>query len=90
MEIPDGQVQQASSCYIREQQNTEADHLEIAVAKDAPATPISSPKIKIGSRIQFRMPPKPIPIMDSVALPSDRRHWFITKLVAIKGAANST
>ena len=47
---------------------------EIAVASDAPATPISSPKIKIGSRMQLRIPPKPMPIIESVALPSERRH----------------
>ena len=63
---------------------------EIAVAAEAPATPISRTKIKMGSRITFSIPPKPIPTMDRVALPSLRRHWFITKLLAIKGAARST
>ena len=64
--------------------------LEMAVAMEAPATPRSSVKMKMGSSTQLRMLPKPIPIMDSTALPSARRHWFITKLVAIKGATNST
>ena len=66
--------------------------MEIAVARDAPATPMFRPQgmMKMGSRITFRIPPKPMPIMDNVALPSLRRHWFITKLAAIKGAAKST
>ena len=64
--------------------------LEMAVARDAPATPISKPKMKLGSSTQLRMPPKPMPIMDRVALPSLRRHWFMTKLQAMKGAAIST
>ena len=65
-------------------------NLDIAVASDAPATPISSPKMNIGSSMQLSTPPKPIPIIESVALPSERRHWFITKLLAIKGAASRT
>ena len=31
-----------------------------------------------------------MPTMDSMALPSARRHWFITKLAAIKGATSTT
>ena len=62
--------------------------LEMAVAMEAPATPRFSPMMKMGSSTQFRMPPKPMPIMESMALPSARRHWFITKLAAIKGAAS--
>ena len=64
--------------------------LEMAVAREAPATPMFSPKIKIGSRTQFKIPPKPMPTMLNVALPSLRRHWFITKLVAMNGAAYRT
>lgn len=64
--------------------------LEMAVAREAPATPMFRSKIKMGSRKQLRIPPKPMPIMDSMALPSARRHWFITKLAAIKGATSST
>ena len=64
--------------------------LEMAVAMDAPATPKSRTKINRGSKKQLRMPPKPMPTMDSMALPSARRHWFITKLAAIKGATSTT
>ena len=64
--------------------------LEIAVAIDAPATPRFRLKMKMGSRKQLSMLPKPIPIMDRVALPSARRHWFMTKLDVISGATNST
>ena len=46
--------------------------------------------MKRGSNRQLRMPPKPMPIMDSMALPSARRHWFITKLAAMKGATSTT
>ena len=38
---------------VREDQNTEAYQLEIAVAIEAPATPKSSPTIKMGSSTQF-------------------------------------
>ena len=64
--------------------------LEMAVAMEAPATPRSMPKMKMGSRKQFRIPPKPIPSMERMGLPSARRHWFITKVVAMKGATIST
>ena len=64
--------------------------LEMAVARDAPFTPMFSSKMKMGSRKQLRMPPKPMPTMDSSALPSARRHWFITKFAAMKGATSST
>ena len=62
----------------------------MAVAMEAPATPRSRTKIKMGSSRQLSTPPKPMPIMDSMALPSARRHWFITKLAAMKGATSST
>ena len=64
--------------------------LHSAVAREAPATPMFRPVIKIGSRMQFKMPPTLMPIMERKALPSERRHWFITKLADIKGAANNT
>ena len=64
--------------------------LEMAVARDAPATPISSRKMKMGSSTQLRTPPKPMPNMENRALPSARRHWFITKLQAMKGATSNT
>ena len=64
--------------------------LEMAVASEAPATPISRLKIKIGSKKQFKMPPNPMPNMERMGLPSARRHWFMTKVVAIKGATIST
>ncbi len=44
----------------------------------------------MGSSRQLSTPPKPMPIMDSMALPSARRHWFITKLAAMKGATSTT
>ena len=56
---------------------------EIAVAIAAPEMPIPSVKMKIGSRITFNTPPIPMPSMENTGLPSERRHWFKTKLAAI-------
>ena len=46
---------------------------EIAVAADAPATPQSRIKMKIGSRTTFMTAPDTMPIMEKTALPSARR-----------------
>ena len=44
-------------------------HWLTAVAKEAPLTPMSSTKMKIGSNTMFRMAPEAIPIMPKRALP---------------------
>ena len=66
---------------------------EMAVASEAPATPMagipSPPKMKMGSRMQLMMPPMPMPSMERKECPSDLRHWFSTKFAAMKGANGS-
>ena len=60
-----------------------------AVAIAAPAVPNPSPKIKMGSRIIFRIPPVPIPSMPSTDFPSHLKILFITKEAHIIGAASN-
>ena len=59
-----------------------------AVAKPAPAMPISSTKMNRGSRAMFRIPPVVRPIMARVAIPSYRRMLLSTQLAVMAGAAN--
>ena len=61
-------------------------HWLVRVATAAPAIPIFSTKMKMGSRIMFRMPPAVRPIMDRAARPWERSRLFSTKELHITGA----
>ena len=58
---------------------------EMAVARPAPATPISNAKIKIGSRMTLRTAPIEIPIIDMNALPWSLIWLFRTKVPTMNG-----
>ena len=60
---------------------------ESPVARAAPAVPMSSPKIKIGSKTMFNTPPVVIPTMANNAFPWKRSRLFIIKEHIINGAA---
>ena len=62
--------------------------LDMAVAALAPATPQPNVKIKSGSSATLSTAPATMPVMEKTALPSARRHWLRTKLVAMNGAAS--
>ena len=59
----------------------------IIVAIAAPAIPRCSTKIKIGSRIRFKIPPADMPIIEYSACPSARRMLLSTNAMHINGAA---
>lgn len=58
-----------------------------AVASAAPEVPSPRPKIKMGSRKIFKIPPVVIPIMENNAFPWKRSRLFMIKEHTIKGAA---
>ena len=60
---------------------------EMPVAMAAPAVPRFRPKIRMGSRIMFRMPPVVMPTMPYMASPWKRSRLFITKEDIMKGVA---